>query len=310
MLKYVVNRLLWLPLLLVIISFITFTLGVYGPGDPVQQLLGQRSDPETVARIRREMGLDRPLLVQYADYVWGALHGDLGESITVARGQPVAKLIARGLWVSVQLNAVAIALGVVVGIPLGVLAAVRRNTLLDYLTTASVVMGISFPTFLTAPILLWFFSYKLRLLPPGGWDGLFSKSVILPALVLGAGPIAVFARQTRANLAEVLDQDYVRTARAKGLPELLVLGRHALRNALIPLVTILGLMLGGLVTGSFITETIFGIPGIGRLGFRAFSARDYPVLTALTLLIAVSYTLANLLVDIMYAFIDPRIRYQ
>ncbi len=310
MLKYVVNRLLWLPLLLVIISFITFALGVYGPGDPVQQLLGQRSDPETVARIRREMGLDRPLLVQYADYVWGALHGDLGESITVARGQPVAKLIARGLWVSVQLNAVAIALGVVVGIPLGVLAAVRRNTLLDYLTTASVVMGISFPTFLTAPILLWFFSYKLRLLPPGGWDGLFSKSVILPALVLGAGPIAVFARQTRANLAEVLDQDYVRTARAKGLPELLVLGRHALRNALIPLVTILGLMLGGLVTGSFITETIFGIPGIGRLGFRAFSARDYPVLTALTLLIAVSYTLANLLVDIMYAFIDPRIRYQ
>ncbi len=310
MLKYVVNRLLWLPLLLVIISFITFALGVYGPGDPVQQLLGQRSDPETVARIRREMGLDRPLLVQYADYVWGALHGDLGESITVARGQPVAKLIARGLWVSVQLNALAIALGVVVGIPLGVLAAVRRNTLLDYLTTASVVMGISFPTFLTAPILLWFFSYKLRLLPPGGWDGLFSKSVVLPALVLGAGPIAVFARQTRANLAEVLDQDYVRTARAKGLPELLVLGRHALRNALIPLVTILGLMLGGLVTGSFITETIFGIPGIGRLGFRAFSARDYPVLTALTLLIAVSYTLANLLVDIMYAFIDPRIRYQ
>lgn len=310
MLKYIVNRLLWLPLLLVIISFITFALGVYGPGDPVQQLLGQHSDPETVARIRREMGLDRPLVVQYADYLWRAVHGDFGESITVARGQPVSRLIARGLWVSVQLNAVAIALGIVVGVPLGVLAAVKRNTLLDYLTTASVVMGISFPTFLTAPILLWFFSYKVRLLPPGGWDGLFSKSVILPALVLGAGPIAVFARQTRANLIEVLDQDYVRTARAKGLPELLVLGRHALRNALIPLATIFGLMLGGLVTGAFITETIFGIPGIGRLGFRAFSARDYPVLTALTLLIAVSYTLANLLVDVLYAFIDPRIRYQ
>lgn len=310
MLKYIVNRLLWLPLLLVIISFITFALGVYGPGDPVQQLLGQHSDPETVARIRREMGLDRPLVVQYADYLWRALHGDFGESITVARGQPVSRLIARGLWVSVQLNAVAIALGIVVGIPLGVLAAIRRNTFLDYLTTASVVMGISFPTFLTAPILLWFFSYKVRLLPPGGWDGLFSRSVILPALVLGAGPIAVFARQTRANLIEVLGQDYVRTARAKGLPELLVLGRHALRNALIPLATIFGLMLGGLVTGAFITETIFGIPGIGRLGFRAFSARDYPVLTALTLLIAVSYTLANLLVDILYAFIDPRIRYQ
>ncbi|MDQ7030350.1 MAG: ABC transporter permease [Ardenticatenia bacterium] len=310
MLKYIVNRLLWLPVLLVIISFITFALGVYGPGDPVQQLLGQRSDPETVARIRRELGLDRPLVIQYIDYVRRALRGDLGESITVARGQPVIKLIARGLWVSIQLNAVVIALGVVVGIPLGVLAAVRRNTLLDYLTTAGVVMGISFPTFLTAPILLWLLSYQVRLLPPGGWDGVFSRSVILPALVLGAGPIAVFARQTRANLIEVLDQDYVRTARAKGLPELLVLGRHALRNALIPLITIFGLMLGGLVTGSFITETIFGIPGIGRLGFRAFSARDYPILTALTLLIAVSYTLANLLVDVVYALADPRIRYE
>ncbi len=310
MFRYIVNRVLWLPVLLLIISFITFALGVYGPGDPVQQLLGQRSDPETVARIRRELGLDRPLLVQYADYVGRALRGDFGESITVARGQPVAKLIARGLWVSIQLNAVAVALGVVVGVPLGVLAAIRRNTLLDYVTTAGVVMGISLPSFLTAPILLWLLSYKVRLLPPGGWDGLFSRSVILPAIVLGAGPVAVFARQTRANLIEVLDQDYVRTARAKGLPEVLILGRHALRNALIPLITIFGLMLGGLVTGAFITETIFGIPGIGRLGFRAFSARDYPILTALTLLIAVSYTLANLLVDVLYAFVDPRIRYE
>lgn len=309
MVAYVFRRLLWLPILLLIVSFLTFTLGRYGPGDPVQQLLGQHSDPETVQRIRHEMGLDRPIPVQFADYVWGALHGDLGTSIKY-RGQPVARLIRRGLWVSIQLNLVAIGLGVVIGIPLGVIAAVNRNTILDYFTVTGVVLGVSFPTFLIAPILLWLFAYKIRLLPAGGWEGIVSLNIIMPALVLGAGPVAVFARQTRANLIDVLSADYVRTAQAKGLHELIVLSRHALRNALIPLLTIFGLMLGSSVSGTFIIELIFGIPGIGRLGFEAFFARDYPVITALTLLIAVGYMFANLLVDVLYVFIDPRIRYQ
>lgn len=309
MFAYVVRRLLWLPILLVIVSFVTFALGVYGPGDPVQQLLGQRNDPETVERLRREMGLDQPLAVQYANYVWDALHGDLGTSIQF-RGQPVSKLIKRGLWVTVQLNGAAVVIGILVGIPLGIIAAVNRNTILDYFTVSGVVLGVSFPTFLIAPILLWVFAYKLRLLPAGGWDGLFNIKALMPTLILATGPIAVFARQTRANLIDVLSQDYVQMARAKGLHDFIVLTRHALRNALIPLLTIFGLMVGSLVSGTFIIELIFGIPGIGRLGFEAFFARDYPVITALTLLIAVSYMFGNLLVDVLYVFADPRIRYQ
>ncbi|RME12241.1 MAG: ABC transporter permease, partial [Ardenticatenia bacterium] len=153
-------------------------------------------------------------------------------------------------------------------------------------------------------------AYKWRVLPPGGWNGIFSRNIILPVLVMSAGPIAVFARQTRANLIEVLSQEYIRTAYAKGLHERRIFFVHALRNALIPLLTILGLMLGSLVVGSFITETIFGIPGVGRLAFQAFFSRDYPVIMALVLLIAVGYAVANLVVDILYAFVDPRIRYQ
>lgn len=309
MFAYVVRRLLWLPILLLIVSFLTFVLGIYGPGDPVQQLLGQRNDPETVERLRKEMGLDRPIAVQYANYVWDALHGDLGTSIQF-QGQPVSKLIRRGLLVTLKLNAAAVAIGIVIGIPLGIVAAVNRNTILDYLTVSGVVLGVSFPTFLIAPILLWIFAYKFRVLPAGGWDGLFDIKALMPVLILATGPIAVFARQTRANLIDVLSQDYVQMARAKGLHEIVVLTRHALRNALIPLLTIFGLMVGSLVSGTFIIELIFGIPGIGRLGFEAFFARDYPVITALTLLIAVSYMLGNLLVDVLYVFVDPRIRYQ
>lgn len=309
MLVYMVRRLLWLPVLLLLVGLITFALGLYGPGDPVQVMLGPHANPEAVARVRHELGLDRPFFVQYADYIWKGLRGDLGESLKY-RGQPVGRLIASPLWVSVQLNAVALALGVVVGIPLGVIAALRRNTWLDYLTISGVVAGISFPTFVIAPIIMWFLAFRFRLLPTGGWDGIFSQRIIMPAIVLSTGSIAVFARQTRAGVLEVMGHDYVRTARAKGLRERMVIVRHVLRNALIPIFTILGLMMGSLVTGTFVTETIFGIPGIGRLGVESFFSRDYPVIIALTMLVASSYTLANLLVDVGYWVLDPRIRYE
>lgn len=304
----IVRRLLWLPILLLIIGFITFVLGLYGPGDPVQIMLGQRTNPEAVARVRHELGLDRPLLVQYGDYVWKALHGDFGESLKY-RGRPVGDLIARRLWVSVQLNGLVLILGALVGLPLGILAALRPNSWLDYLIVGGVIGLVSIPTFTVAPMLAWAFAVKWHLLPPGGWGGIFSKRTILPAIVLGSGYAAVFVRQTRANLLEVLAQDYVRTARAKGLAEQKVIGVHALRNALIPLLTIFGLMVGGLVSGTFVTELIFGIPGIGQLGVDALFSRDYPVIMALTLLVAASYTVANILVDIGYGFLDPRIRY-
>jgi len=305
---YVVRRSLWLPFLLLTVALITFVLGYYGPGDPVQVRLGPRTNPAAVARVRQELGLDRPLLVQYAHYIWQALHGDFGESIVKYQGQPVRRLIGSFLPVTIQLNLVSGVLGVMVGIPLGIMAALRHGSWMDRLITALVVAGISVPTFVLAPVLTYIFARLWRILPPGGWDGIFSTKVILPALVLALGPMAVFTRQTRTGMLEVLREDYVRTARAKGLAERAVVLRHALRNALIPLSTIMGFMLGGLVEGTFITEFWFGIPGLGRLGFDAFYARDYPIIIGLTLLIAAAYGLANLLVDLGYGFLDPRVR--
>ena len=309
MVQYVARRLLWFPILLLLITLITFALGFYGPGDPVQQRLGQHANPEAAARLRAELGLDRPFYVQYADYVSHAVRGDFGESISMFPGKPVGSLLWSGLKVSMQLNVAAILIGIVIGIPLGIIAALNRNSILDYLTMTSAIAGISFPSFVLGPILMWIFVARLRLLSIG-WAGIFSSKALLPVLVLCLGPIAVFARQTRANLSEVLDEDYVRTARSKGLSEQVVIVGHALRNALIPLLTIFGLMLGGLVGGAFITETLFGIPGIGRLGVQSFFSRDYPVIMALTLLIAVAYAIINLLVDLFYGLIDPRIRYE
>ncbi len=308
MTRYFVRRLLWLPLLLVAVSLITFALGLYGPGDPVQVLMGQHSNPETIARIRQERGLDRPFAEQYALYISQALQGDFGESYKY-RGQPIGPLILERIWVSVQLGMVALALALFLGVPLGVVAALKANTWVDRLTVGITVLGISTPTFVLAPIVTWFFARQLRILPAGGWDGIFSPKIIMPALVLGLGAVAVFARQTRASLLEVLGQDYVRTARAKGLPERGVVVGHALRNALLPIFTLLGMMLGDLPAGAFIVENVFGIPGIGRLGFESFFARDYPLIMALTLIVAASYVLVNLLVDVGYVFLDPRIRY-
>ncbi len=309
MLKYLVRRLLWFPFLLLTISLLTFALGFYGPGDPVQQRLGQHANPEAVARVREELGLNRPFLVQWADYVGSAVQGDFGESITLFPGKPVGELLTKGLWITVQLNVAALLLGALIGVPLGIIAALFRNTILDYLTMAGAVAGISFPSFVLLPILMWLMIEQLGLVGIG-WDGLLSPKALLPIAVLATGPLAVYARQTRANLSEVLEADYVRVARAKGLHEHTVILTHAMRNAMIPLLTIFGLMLGGLVSGAFITETLYGIPGIGRLGVDAFYARDYPVIMGLTLLIATAYALANLLVDLVYGFLDPRIRYR
>lgn len=306
--QYLLRRLLWLPVLLAIVTLITYALGLYGPGDPVKIAMGQRYDPEAAARVRHELGLDRPFFVQYGDYAWGLLHGDLGESIKYHR--PVIDLVKSRLWISFQLNAAALVLGVLIGIPLGVVAAVKHHTWLDYAIVTGTVAGISVPTFVVAPILLWFLAARFRILPPGGWGGLLSTKAIMPVIIMATGVIAVFVRQTRANMLEVIGQDYVRTARSKGLSERVVVTVHALRNALIPLFTIFGLMVGGLVGGTFIVEWIFGVPGIGQLGVQSFFARDYPVIMALTLLIAVAYAITNLLVDLGYSVIDPRIRYR
>ena len=307
MLVYVVRRLLWLPFLLVAVSFITFALGFYGPGDPVQVILGTKYNPESAERLRHQLGLDRPFLVQYADYLSRAVRGDLGESLSF-RGQPVASLVGRKVWVSAQLGLVAILISVALGVPLGLLSAYKQGTWVDTAVVSFTLFFYSLPVFITAPVLIYLLAVKLHLLPVSGWGGLFSPHIVMPALVLGLPGVAGLARLTRASALEVLGQDYVRTARAKGLPERTVQVRYVLRNALTPVVTVLGLALATLVEGAFITETLFGIPGIGRLAVDAIFQRDYPVIMALTLIVAVAFVLANLLVDLLYAWLDPRIR--
>jgi peptide/nickel transport system permease protein len=303
---------------------ITFALGLYGPGDPVQVLLGVRANPETVERLRREYGFDQPFYVQYFNYVANALQGNFGYSLVKYRDQPVGKLIADALPVTIQLNLVAIFLGLGIGVPLGLLAGLQRDTWIDLLVRGLVVAGISLPIIFLNPVLTFLFSrrhdfvlaaaqMKFSVGPflpmvAGHWDGLFSAKIILPAFIESLGIIALMTRQMRAGMIEVLSEDYIRTARAKGLRERVVVVRHAMRNALIPIATILGLMLGGLVAGSFLVENWFGVPGVGALAYDALFSRDYYITMALVLLIAIAYVLSNLLVDLTYGLLDPRIR--
>ncbi len=308
MLTYIIRRLLWLPILLMIIIFITFWLGFYGPGSPEQVLLGQRYTPETAELIKAQWGLDDPFWVQYFRYLKNYIVLDFGESLTKYQGQPVARLLARRLPVTIQLNFGAIVIGIPLGLFLGAMAAFYQGSLVDRGIIFFTVLFRAAPTLVAGPVLLFIFAKQLKILPVGGWDGLFSASAILPVSILASGMVAGFARQTRANMLDALNSDYVRTARAKGLTEVTVVGRHVLQNALIPLVTIFGFVLGGVVEGTLITETIFGIPGMGQLAFDAIGARDYPVIIAVTVLGAVIFALANLWADLFYGVIDPRIR--
>ncbi len=308
MLTYMIRRLLWLPALLMIIIFITFWLGFYGPGSPEQVLLGQRYTPETAELIKAQWGLDDPFWAQYLRYLKNYATLNFGESLTKYQGQPVARLLARRLPVTVQLNFGAIVIGIPLGLLLGAIAAFYRGSLVDRSIIFFTVFFRAVPTLVAGPVLLFIFAKQLKILPVGGWDGLFSASAILPVSILASGMVAGFARQTRANMLDALNSDYVRTARAKGLTEVTVVGRHVLQNALIPLVTIFGFVLGGVVEGTLITETIFGIPGMGQLAFEAIGARDYPIIIAVTVLGAVIFALANLWADLFYGVIDPRIR--
>ncbi len=321
---FILRRLLWLPVLLFFVSVITFALGLYGPGDPVQVMLGLHANPETVARIRQEYGLDEPFYVQYVNYVKNVLQGNFGYSLVRYRDQPVGRLIAEHLPVTVQLNLCAIVVGILIGVPLGLIAGLYRDRWIDLAVRAVVIASISLPIILLNPVLSFIFFREHIVFVPlldrlvsigpllpqvaGRWEGVLSPKAILPVLIEATGVIAILTRQMRAGMIEVLSEDYIRTARAKGLRERVVIVRHAMRNALIPIVTLVGLMLGGLVAGSFLVESWFDVPGVGRIAYEALFARDYYVIMALTLLIALAYVLANLLVDLMYGFLDPRIR--
>lgn len=304
---YIARRLLWVPVLLFMVSFITFALGRFGPGDPVEILLGQNFRQEAYERIRAQQGLDDHIAVQYARYVGNAIRGDFGESYQY-RGRSVTDLLKKKIWISAQLNFAALLISVSAGIGLGLFAALRQGSWVDSATVAFTLVGQSMHVFLTIPIALYVFVLWLDLLPSHGWNGFFSTSIILPALVLGIPGIAIVTRLTRASTLDVIGQEYVRTARAKGLPERVVRLRHILRNALIPVVTTLGFSLAGLASGSFIVELYFGIPGVGLLTIESLFARDYPIIMAVTLLGTTLFVLANLIVDLIYPVLDPRIR--
>jgi ABC-type dipeptide/oligopeptide/nickel transport system permease component len=304
---YIVRRLAWLPVILLIVSFITFALGRFGPGDPVQVLMGQYSNPKVVERIREQRGLNDNIFVQYGRYLGDVVRGDFGESFKY-RGRTVGELLKKKMWISAQLNIAALILSVGIGIPVGLYAAMRQGTFWDTGSVFATLAGQSIPVFLTAPVLLLVFALKLDVLPTHGWDGFFSTTTVLPAIAMGVPGIAIITRLTRASTLEVISQDYVRTARAKGLTEMLVRRRHILRNALIPVVTSLGFSLAGIAFTSFIVERFFGIPGIGNLFIESIFARDFPIINAVIIIGTTLFVMANLLVDLIYPVLDPRIR--
>ena len=304
---YIARRLAWAPFLLLMVTFVTFVLGRFGPGDPVQILQGQYSNPEVVERIREQKGLDDNVFVQYGRYIRDLSQGDFGESFKY-RGRSVGELIEKRMWVSAQLAFAALIISVGLGIPAGVFAALRQGTWWDTALVALTLLGQSMPVFLTAPGLLIIFALKLDILPTHGWGGLFDTRVIMPALVMGIPGVAIITRLTRSSTLDVATQDYIRTARAKGLAETTVRRRHILRNSLIPVVTTLGFSLAGLASGAVIVEGFFGIPGVGLLAIESLFSRDYPVIMALVIIGTSMFVMANLLVDLAYPVLDPRIR--
>ncbi len=314
--SYIIRRLLWAPVILLAVSLVTFGLGRFGPGDPIQILQGQYRDPEVRERIADELGYNDNFFVQYGRYMKNFVTGDLGTSLTY-RGLPVADVIFPRLWVTIQYNLLALVLIFAIGLPAGIWAALRRGTWMDPFIISLFLFFASVPVLVSIPVMQWLFALKLGWLPSGGWEvreffgveiGLLNKRAILPVIILTLPGIAGVARYMRAQVLEVLSEDYVRTARAKGLAEFTVVSRHIARNALLPLATIMGFALVGLLGGSIFLETLLGIPGIGSYAFEAVFNRDYDSIMAIVLITSTAFVAANLLVDITYAFIDPRIR--
>jgi peptide/nickel transport system permease protein len=302
-----------IPVLLLVTAGV-FALIHLTPGDPIDAMMAESVDDSVKRELRRDLGLDRPLYLQYATWMGRLLQGDLGRSIR--NSEPVIQNVGRRIKPSLQLAGLAMAISLLVATPIGILSAARRNSTLDRVGTSFALFGICMPTFLLALLLIFLFGVTLRLLPISGyvdpleepWEGL--RSLALPAITLGLALAAVITRTLRSSMLEALSEDYIRTARAKGLGDGAVIRRHALKNALIPVATVLGLQLGTLIGGAVITEYVFALPGVGRLVVDAVFARDYPLVQGVVLLIAVGFILSNLAVDLLYGWIDPRIRHR
>jgi peptide/nickel transport system permease protein len=305
MLGYIIKRLFLIVPTLIGVTFLVFLSVRLIPGDPATALAGELATPQLVETIRRQYGLDRPLLVQYGIFLGNLAQGDLGQSTRTRR--PVTSELEARVGNTIQLALASLAVAALIGVTAGVLSATRRNTWLDHASMLIALFGVSMPVFWLGLMLMLIFAVRLGWFPAvgtGTW-----RHLVLPALALGAGSAAIIARMTRATMLDVMSKNYVLAARAKGVPERVLVVKHALRNALIPVVTIMGLQFGTLLGGAVITETVFGWPGIGRFLVDSILVRDYPSVQGTVLLIAVGFVLVNLLVDLMYGFLDPRIRY-
>lgn len=324
MLAYLIRRLLWAPVIIFAASFFIIVLTRYGPSDPVTVAAGQRVDEETIERIKDERGLNDPIYEQYFTYMRKVVtNGDFGESYTIYRGRPVMEVLWPRMMVSLQPGLVALVIAFGVGIAVGLLAALKQGTWIDPSAIGSFLLFQSIPALVSVPFMVLILGTKLHLLPTSGWEGprvdfgpgddyalgIFSSYIIIPAIALSLPGIAGVARLVRATTLSIMGEDYVRAARAKGLSEFTVVTQHVARNAMLPLVTVIGLAMATLLEGAFFTEQILGIPGIGELSFRAVRSRDWDLITAIGIIGATTFIVAALVVDLIYPLVDPRVTY-
>ncbi|MFL0249588.1 ABC transporter permease [Clostridium neuense] len=315
MLNYIIRRLGIALVVLFGVTIISFAIINMAPGSPLDMIVDPHMTAADLAARKAALGLNKPVYVQYISWLQNLLHGNMGYSLTSFR--PVSQIIGERILPTLELMGASLILGIIIAIPLGILSATKQYSVLDYICTTGSLLGISMPTFFLGLTLIYIFALKLGLLPSGGMITLGSDSgfvdgirhLILPAVVLGVNTAGLFVRYVRSSMLEILEQDYLRTARAKGVIERLVITKHALRNALIPIVTIIGLQIATLLGGATITEQIFSWPGIGQLTIQSIMSRDYPTIMGLNLLAAIMVLFANLLTDIVYSVVDPRIKY-
>ncbi len=313
MLAYIVRRIVATIPVMAVVALFVFSLLYIAPGDPAAVIAGDQATPADVERIRQSLGLDRPFLVQFGEWIWRILHGDIGTSIFT--NLPVSTMIAQRIEPTLSLMVITLCLAVAIAVPMGVAAAWKAGTWFDRAIMAFAVLGFSVPVFVVGYLLAYVFALELDWLPVQGYtpfsDGVWPwfKNLILPAIALGCLYIALIARITRAAMLDVLQQDYIRTARAKGVGQWGILFVHALKNAAVPIVTVIGIGIALLIGGAVVTESVFAIPGLGRLTVDAILRRDYPLIQGVVLLFSFVYVLVNLMIDLIYTVLDPRIRY-
>lgn len=306
MYKYVLKRLILLIPVLLGVSLLVFAIMYLTPGDPAQLILGENAPKAAVEALREKMGLNDPFFIQYFRFVKNAVMGDFGRSYTT--GREVFKEIFSRFPNTLVLAILGVFISVLIGIPIGIISATRQYSFLDSFSMVFALLGVSMPVFWLGLMLILTFSVKLRLLPSGGFDSL--TSLVLPAITLGVGSAAIVTRMTRSSMLEVIRQDYIRTARAKGVAEKVVINKHALKNALIPIITVVGLQFGSLLGGAVLTESVYSWPGVGRLMVEAIRQKDSPTVLAAVIFLATAFSVVNLFVDLLYAFADPRIKSQ